>query len=253
MYNKYKEPETFWEKVEEFYKYNQKRLSRLFKFAAVCLVFIIGFKVVNVATYNYKLNKDVKAAVAEITAMIRNIRTLYATNGQEVSNISELLIQSGAVSKSSVGDVGIKNILGGKIVIVSKIRKNKKPSESEKSSFVLAYQGLPHGVCVKLAGLDWGNSKSGLMAEAIGVVDEEGNDSALTDIENYDGKEVAVVGKDGKVRYTEIKQRKMYTVAKPDDNLTQYPIPENAAILGCACGKLNVCSFVLRYSIFPER
>ncbi len=253
MYNKYKEPETFWEKFEEFYNYNQKRLSRLFKIVAFCLIFIIGFKVVNLATYNYKLNKDVNAAVTEITSMIRNIRTLYATHGQDVNNISELLVQSGAVPKSSVGDVGIKNILGGKIVIISKIRKNKKPTESEKSSFVLAYQGLPHGVCVKLAGLDWGNSKSGLMAEAIGYVDEDGKDTAISDIENIEGQEVAVVGKDGKIRYTEIKKRKMYTVAKPDDSLTQYPIPESAAILGCACGKMNVCSLVLRYSIYPER
>lgn len=249
----YKEPETFWEKFEEFYKYNQKRLSRLFKFIAVCLFFIIGFKVVNVATFNYKLNKDVNAAVVEITGMIRNIRTLYAVHGQEVSNISELLIKSGAVSSAMVEDWQIKNILGGKVVIVSKIKKNAAPSESEKSSFVMAYQGLSQNVCVKLAGLDWGNSKTGLIAEAIGYVDSEGNDTAISDIEEDYLKEVAVRGKDGHIRYTETKRRKMYTVAKPDDKLTQYPIPENAAILGCACGKQHVCSFVLRYSIFPER
>ncbi|MBR1600927.1 MAG: hypothetical protein IJ677_05045 [Alphaproteobacteria bacterium] len=253
MYNKYKEPETFWEKFEEFYNYNRKRLKRLFIFIAFCFFFIIGFKIVNLATYNYKLNKDVNAAISEITSMIRNIRVLYATHGQDVSNISELLVQSGAATQASVGDAGIKNILGGNIVIISKIRKNIKPTESEKSSFVLAYQGLSHGVCVKLAGLDWGNSQSGLMAEAVGYVDKDGNDTAISDIENFEGKEVAVVGKDGNVRYTEIKKRKLYTVARPDDTLTQYPIPENAAILGCACGKMNVCSFVLRYSIFPER
>ncbi|MBQ4399916.1 MAG: hypothetical protein II830_01320, partial [Alphaproteobacteria bacterium] len=172
MYKKYKEPETFWEKVAEFYKYNKKRLLRLFKFVAFCLFFIVGFKIVNIATFNYKLNNDVNAAVSEITGMIKNIRTLYALHGQEISNISELLVKSGVVSPSAVEDKQIKNILGGKIVIVSKIKKKGTPSESEKSSFVMAYQGLPHEVCVKLAGLDWGNSHSGLMAEAIGYVDE---------------------------------------------------------------------------------
>ena len=253
MYNKYKEPETFWEKVAEFYKYNKKRLLLLFKFVAFCLFFIIGFKIVNIATFNYKLNNEVNAAVSEITGMIKNIRTLYALHGQEISNISELLVKSGAVSPSAVEDKQIKNILGGKIVIVSKIKKKGKPSESEKSSFVMAYQGLPHEVCVKLAGLDWGNSRSGLMAEAVGYVDEKGNDTAMSDIEYDANKEVAVVGEDGHVRYTKAKRRKLFTVARPDDHLTQYPIPENAAILGCACGKLKVCSFVLRYSIYPER
>jgi len=240
----YKEPETFWEKFEEFYKYNQKRLSRLFKFVAVCLFFIIGFKVVNIATFNYKLNKDVNAAVVEITGMIRNIRTLYAVHGQEVSNISELLIKSGAVSSAMVEDSQIKNILGGKVVIISKIKK---------TSFVMAYQGLSQDVCVKLAGLDWGNYKTGLIAEAIGYIDNDGNDTAISDIEEDYLKEVAVKGKDGHIRYTEVKRKKMYTVAKPDDHFTQYPIPKNAAVLGCACGKQHVCSFVLRYSIFPER
>ena len=253
MYKKYKEPETFWEKVAEFYKYNKKRLLRLFKFVAFCFIFIIGFKIVNIATFNYKLNNDVNAAVSEITGMIKNIRTLYALHGQEISNISELLVKSGVVSPSAVEDKQIKNILGGKIVIVSKIKKKGTPSESEKSSFVMAYQGLPHEVCVKLAGLDWGNSHSGLMAEAIGYVDEKGNDTAMSDIEYDANREVAVVGEDGHVRYTKAKRRKLFTVARPDDHLTQYPIPENAAILGCACGKLKVCSFVLRYSIYPER
>lgn len=251
MYKKYKEPETFWEKVEEFYRYNQKRLYRLFIFVSVCLVFIIGFKIVNVATFNYKLNKDVNAAVSEITAMIKNIRTLYAIHGKEINNISELLVKSGAVSPSAVEDKQIKNILGGKIIIVSKIRKKGSPTESEKSSFVMAYQGLSRDVCVKLAGLDWGNSKSGLMAEAIGYVDDKGHDTAMSDIDYDANREIAVVGKDGHVRYTENKKRKMFTVARPDDNMTQYPIPEHAAILGCACGKLKVCSFVLRYSIYP--
>lgn len=249
----YKEPETFKEKAEDFYKYNRQRLLRLFKVVGFFLVFIICFKIVNVATFNYKLNKDVNAIVPEITAMIRNIRTLYALHGEEINNISELLIKSGAVSHSAVEDRQIKNILGGNIVIISKIKKGATPSRSEKSSFVLAYQGLSHDVCVKLAGLDWGNSKSGLMAEAIGYVDEKGNDTAISDIEEDGAKEVAVVDSDGRVRYTEAKRRVMYTVAKPDDSLSQYPIPENAAILGCACGKLKVCSFVLRYSIYPER
>ena len=253
MYNKYKEPETAKEKFLEFYKYNRKRLKKLALFMAFCFIFIVGFKIVNIATSNYRLNKDVNSAVTEITGMIKNIRTLYAIHGQEISNISELLVKSGAVSSSAVEEKQIKNILGGKVVIISKIKKKGSPSESEKSSFVMAYQGLPHEVCVKLAGLDWGNSKTGLMAEAIGYVDEKGNDTALSDIE-YDGtQEVAVMGEDGHVRYTKAKRKKMYTVARPDDHLTQYPIPENAAILGCACGKMKVCSFVLRYSIYPEQ
>lgn len=253
MYDKYKEPETLKEKLQDFYKCKKKSLKKLFIFMAFCFMFIVGFKVVNIATFNYKLNNDVNSVVSEITGMIKNIRTLYAIHGQEINNISELLIKSGAVSSAAVEDRQIKNILGGKVVIISKIRKGKKPTESEKSSFIMAYQGLPHEVCVKLAGLDWGNSKSGLMAEAIGYVDEKGNDTAISDIE-YDAKqEVAVMGSDGHVRYTEAKRHKMYTVAKPDDSLNPYPIPENAAILGCACGKQKVCSFVLRYSIFPER
>ena len=248
----YKEPETFWEKFDEFYTYNEKRISRLVNFLIVCFVFIIGFKVVNIATFNYKLNKDVNAIVPEITGMIRNIRTLYAIHGKNMNNISEMLVKSGAVPAAAVEGKQIKNILGGKVVIISKIKDEKLATEGEKSSFVMAYQGLSHEVCVKLAGLDWGNSKSGLMAEAIGYVDEKGNDTALTDIEYEDAKEVAVRDSSGRIRYTEVKQRKMYTVARPDDSRTQYPIPENAAILGCACGKTNVCSFVLRYSIFPD-
>lgn len=253
MYSKYKEPETFWEKVQEFYKYNKKRLIRLSVFMVFCFIFIIGFKIVNIATFNYRLNKDVNLVVAEITGMIKNIRTLYAIHGKEINNISELLIKSGAVSAAAVEDRQIKNILGGKVVIISKVKKDTVPTESEKSSFVMAYQGLPHEVCVKLAGLDWGNSQSGLMAEAVGYVDEKGNDTALSDIEYDEQQEIAVVDASGHVRYTEAKRRKMYTVAKPDSSLTPYPIPENAAILGCACGKMKVCSFVLRYSIYPEK
>lgn len=253
MYSKYKDPETFWERVQDFYQYNKQRLIRLSVFMAFCFIFIIGFKIVDIATFNYRLNKDVNSVVSEITGMIKNIRTLYAIHGKDINNISELLIKYGAVPASAVEDKQIKNILGGKVVIISKIKKNSIPTESEKSSFVMAYQGLPHEVCVKLAGLDWGNSKSGLMAEAVGYVDEEGNDTALSDIEYDERQEVAVVDADGHIRYTETKRHKMFTVAKPDDNLTPYPIPENAAILGCACGKLKVCSFVLRYSIYPEQ
>ena len=253
MYDKYKDPENFKERLQDFYKYNKKRLIRLFMFMVFCFIFIVGFKIVNIATFNYRLNKDVNSAVTEITGMIKNIRTLYSIHGQEINNISELLIKSGAVSSAAVGDKQIKNILGGKIVIISKIVKDKVITEGEKSSFVMAYQGLPHEVCVKLAGLDWGNSKTGLMAEAIGYVDEKGNDTALSDIEYDARQEVAVMDANGHVRYTEAKRHKMFTVAKPDDSLTQYPIPENTAILGCACGKQKVCSFVLRYSIFPEK
>ena len=253
MYDKYKEPETIKEKLLDFYKFKKKSLKKLFIFVAFCLVFIFGFKIVNAVTFNYKLNKDVNSAVIEITSMIKNIRTLYALHGKEIHNISELLIKSGAVSSAAVEDRQIKNILGGKVVIISKVRKGVVPTESEKSSFIMAYQGLSHDVCVKLAGLDWGNSRSGLIAEAIGYVDEKGNDTALSDIEYDDRQEVEVRDSEGRVRYAEVKRHKMYTVAKPDDNFSQYPIPENAAILGCACGRQKVCSFVLRYSIFPER
>jgi len=252
MYSKYKEPETFWEKVHEFYKYNKKRLNHLFIFTVFCFIFIAGFKLVSAIVFNYRLNNDVNSVVTEITGMIKNIRTLYAIHGKEIHNISELLIKSGVVPTAAIEDRQIKNILGGKIVIISKVKKNAIPTESEKSSFVMAYQGLPHEVCVKLASLDWGDSKSGLMAEAIGYVDEKGNDTALSDIEYDERQEVVVMDAQGHVRYTEAKPHKMYTVAKPDSNITPYPIPKNAAILGCACGKLKVCSFVLRYSIFPE-
>lgn len=241
-----KEPETFLEKTQDFYKYNRKRLFKLLAFIIFCFVSIAGIKGVSTAMYSYKLNKSVNAGVDEISHIIQNVRTLYNMYGSNAENISDLLIKSGTLPQSSIQNGVIKNFFGGNVIVLSRFKNVDSKAES---SFLLGYQGLSQEVCVKLAGLNWGDVSKGFIAEAIGYVDENGVDSALFDIDDDGQKVIAVKGDDGRTRYVEVKRKKMYTVAKLGDSQTIYPIPESTAISGCSCGTARNCSFVLRYLI----
>lgn len=238
------DPQAFFSGTVLFFSRNKKVLRRLCLVLLVCLAVILCGVVATAAVRNYRLNRQVNTASAEISLLIRNITAVYAAEEGRISDLTKALIKTGTVYADKNGT--IKNYLGGDIALIMEYPEDLRPF------FILSYRGLPRDVCVKLSGLNWGDSQTGLMTEAVGSTDAGGEDSALKNL-NYNAvREEAVKDKDGQIRYIRTRPQEILTAASPDDVYTVYPLPEDFALTGCSCGKSDDCSFVLQYSFYPE-
>lgn len=240
------EPETNFEKFLEFYDTNKKRLKRIFKLTFLCIVLILLSRLSFWAIQRYTYNRDLSITIHQISQLVDNVRTTYAVNTMQKTDIMKLMVQANTMPDFLVQDGKLINVYGGGIVVSSSlpVMENNIPLPT----FKIAYQGLKKDICMALSALNWGSTESGLISEAVGYIDANGVDTALRDIEEDNTeKTVAITDKKGRTKMVKIPPQPLTTVAKPNDAFNPTPFNEVAAESGCNCGTYRSCSFALRY------
>jgi len=249
MFNQVKEePQTLVEKVKYFYEKNAKKLNRLFKLTGFFIVFFTVFHFVYYGYTRYDFTTKLKRTANQISQLVDNVRTTYAVHVKSNTDIMKLMAASNTMPDFLVRDGKLYNVYGGAIIVNSSLpvinEKNKQP----RATFKIAYQGLSKETCVALAQLDWGGEKSGLIAVAVGSIDNKGVDTALRDVEQEtEGGTQEVTDADGNKKIINMPIRTLPTVGKPGDQFNPTPFGKTLAESGCACGKYRGCSFALRY------
>lgn len=237
--------QAFFHAESGFFRRNASVLRRLCVILLVCSAVMVCLVIAAAAVRNYRLNKQVNKAAAEISLLVRNIRTLYASSGENVRDIEKALVASGAVAADRAGN--IKNFLGGDIAVIRGPAADN--IDGERRFFILSYRGLSHDICVKLSGLKWGGSRAGLITESVGNVDNDGNDSAFVNADYSSVREIRIRDS-GRTRYVRQHLPEIRSAASPYDVYTVYPLPEKFSVSGCSCGSEDTCSFALRYSFY---
>ena len=243
---------AYWEKAaQEETDIEVKRWKTLGKMVMLflcCAVLIYGSKLLYSAYVHVRDQSRLNETTAQISQLVDNIRQAYAIQGEKLLIDQHHLMQNGVVPPSMVAAKGyLQNPFGGKVVI----RPSVPVKNSGKTAFKFSYQGLPHNICVDLAQMDWGTVEHGLLAVALGVADDAGNDKALVDIDGIPTKSKPRRIRDALGRWRLVQPRPQYllNVARPNDNFQPTPFTEDDAIAGCACGGKNRCSFALRYAL----
>lgn len=190
----------------------------------------------------------------QISNLVDNIRTHYMVYDDETETSVERLIEVEAIPQSIVAadNKSLINPYGGNIVIAASDKLRNIKENLESTTFKMSYQGLPKDVCVNLAMMDWGDKVKGLLAVAIGGIDEKtGEDIALEDIDRKETDVKFTSFTDAKGRRRSIRQRRHYSmnVSKPDDHFLPTPFSRGNAKSGCKCTDDN-CTFALRYTVF---
>ena len=188
----------------------------------------------------------------QMSQIIDNIRMVYTIHTDEKVTTMKRLIEIGAIPPTMVDHGEIINPYGGNVIIEASYPLENVEEAVESPTFKMSYQGLSHETCVSLARMDWGDKVKGLLAVAIGSVDEEGVDKALVDIDKKFKPEKPVEFIDRRGRRRIIRPRKRYqlNVAKPGDSFMPTPFSKDNAIAGCNCYSGPECSFALRYTVF---
>ncbi|MBQ7632609.1 MAG: hypothetical protein IJS88_00660 [Alphaproteobacteria bacterium] len=240
------EPETNLEKFLEFYDHNYKKLKRLFIFTFVCIFLLLFSRLAFWAVDRYTFNRDLNRTVNQISQLVDNVRTTYAIYTETQTDIMRLMAQSNTMPDFLVQDGKFINVYGGGIVVASStpiINNNKS-----FPTFKIAYQGLKKEVCEALSLLDWGDEESGLIAEALGSINEQGIDTALRDIEEEPKEEIVEITLDnGSKKFVKKPAPILFNVAKPNDAMIPTPFTAAQAADACNCGTQRSCSFALRY------
>ncbi|MBR3676764.1 MAG: hypothetical protein IKN71_06485 [Alphaproteobacteria bacterium] len=244
---KQQDPETNWEKFLEFYDVNKKRLKLIFKLTFWCIVLILFARFSVWGVQRYLFNRDLNRTVHQISQLVDNVRTTYAVNtAVQKTDIMRLMVKANTVPDFLVRDGRLINVYGGGIVVASSTPIMDGPIP--RPTFKIAYQGLRKDVCMALSALNWGTVESGLIAEAVGYVDETGTDTALRDLEEDNlEKSMEVTDKKGRKKTVVIPPRRLGTVARPADTYNPTPFNEVMAEKGCACKNYRSCTFALRY------
>lgn len=181
-------------------------------------------------TYNNALHLTIK----QMEQLIDNIRTIYITSGPQ-ANVIQILQKMGAIPNEMVSDNRLRHPFGGGVTVMPALPIKDERGIPIANTFKLAYQNLPYQACIDLAQINWGGSESGLIAEAIGVVDASGNDNALHDVDYSPEKRR--------------NQQYLFNVGFPDNAFMPAPFSLDRAEDGCQCGQYKTCSFVLKYAI----
>lgn len=190
----------------------------------------------------------------QISNLVDNIRTHYMVYDEETETSVERLIEVDAIPQAIIAEdnKSLINPYGGNIIIAPSDKLRNVKDNLESTTFKMSYQGLPKDVCVNLAMMDWGDKVKGLLAVAIGSIDDEtGTDVALEDIDRKETDVKFTSFTDAKGRRRSIRQRRHYSmnVTKPDDHFLPTPFSRGNAKSGCKCKDDN-CSFALRYTVF---
>lgn len=189
--------------------------------------------------------KMLNRTTLEISQLVDNIRNVYLLYPDEPPQNIDKLIEAGAVPETLVQNDGngkyLKNPFGGRIVIEPSEPVGNKDNTVFSPTFKMSYQGLSRRACIDLAVMDWGDNVKGLVAMAVGNVDEmTGTDSALQEIDKDNS-----MNEKGRLR----RMRYQMNVAKPNDKFMPAPFSRGNAETGCFCSE-NGCSFALRYAVF---
>lgn len=253
MINRPEEQKSKIELVFDFYEKNAKKLNRLFKWTGLLIALFIIINL-GVWAYNqYTYTVQLKRTINQISQLIDNVRTTYAVHTESKTDIMKLMAQSGTVPGFMVKDGKLYNVYGGTVAVSSSLPIEDKMVKKMLPTFKIAYQGLKKDVCVALAKLNWGGDENGLVAAAVGYIDNTGADTALRDIEkDTQGGIKDVVEKDGNIRKIKQPSYTLPTVGKPKDRFNPVPFGDVLAQSGCACGNKRSCSFALRYYTYTS-
>ena len=248
MLNRPEEPKSKIEQAFDFYEKNAKKLNRLFKWTGIIVVILLVCHFGILGYNRYVYNNQLKRTVNQIAQLVDNVRTTYAVNTETKSDIMKLMVQSKTMPDFLIKDGRLYNVYGGTIAVSSSLPIDDTSAHRMLPTFKIAYQGLAKEVCVALAKLHWGDEKSGLIATAVGHIDNKGIDTALRDVEEEREKsEVKVKTKSGEIKKINRPSRILPTVGKPGDQFNPIPFSDMLAQSGCDCGSQHACSFALRY------
>ncbi len=240
-----------------------KRTSRLSKknkiLLIICVVLslLLGVAALTIkfVQFSYQRVNDLTQlnyTVAQISQIVDNIRQVYMIHGSDMVLNNNFLLKSGAVPKSLIKNGRIVNPYGGDIVILPSVPIENKKEQISSPTFKMSYQGLEQKVCINLALLNWGDLSKGLQAVATGYVDGNGEDVALTTIDNppEPDKPEEYLDAQGQLRRRPVRPKYHFNVAKPNDKFSPTPFPFEKARAGCACAGGRFCSFALQYMIY---
>ena len=239
-------------KEKELYE-KRYRVWKIFLWitGTLCFVLFLYFcRFIGFAVHRYRLNTRLREATVQIAQLTSNIRVFYSVHRNEPIPSIQKMVEVGALPISLFENNIIANPFGGQIVI-QQAKPWKDKNQPETPTFKIAYQGLSHEACVRLAVINWGNTKQGLVAVAAGVINADGTDTALRDIdEDFSSQESVIkIGKNGKKRTVRTAVHYKTNVAKPDSNFSPAPFSEDAAHVACSCEQYHNCSFALNYTL----
>ena len=253
MINRPEEPKSKIELVFDFYEKNAKNLNRLFKWTGLIIALFI---IINLCfwVYNrYVYTTQLKRTTNQISQLIDNVRTTYAVHTQSKTDIMKLMAQSGTVPGFMIRNGKLYNVYGGTIAVSSSLPIEDKKTKKMLPTFKIAYQGLSKDVCAALAQLNWGGDENGLVAAAVGYIDDAGIDTALRDIETDTlGGVKEVTDENGITRKIRQPSYALSTVGKPHDRFNPVPFGKVLAQSGCNCSNRRACSFALRYYTYTS-
>ena len=260
----YKEPETNYEKVKEFYHHNRKTLRKLFFVVVFFLSLFTAIHISKTLIERFNYVSRLNSMINQMALILDNVRALYAIDPKR-PNIMNVLVHSGTIPPDYIKNGMLINRYGGRIIVENSVPMIDSEG-NEYPTFNMSYQGLSRDICIEMATIHWEGIGSGLIAEAIGVVEIYGIDTAIQDLdrdavttnesadtEDIYGVDTAIRDLDRDAITTNKKTSKQYvkhdyisTVAKPHDNFIPTPFEKDQAERGCACKKNN-CSFAMRY------
>lgn len=238
---------------KELYE-RQYRIWKMFLWIAGTIALVLFLKLcqfIGFAVQRYHLNKTVRESVAQMAQIIFNIRVFYSIHNTTPISSAQKMVEIGAIPTSLFKNQVIANPFGGKIVIEQAKPFHNKEDNVLLPTFKISYQGLSHEACIKLATIDWNQNKQGLVAMAVGKVNEYGIDTALRDVDDSLATQniVEITGDDGKKHSVRSAVIYKMNVAKPQSSLSPIPFSETAASVACECRQYANCSFALNYTL----
>lgn len=238
-------------------KAEEERKERIWKmilyvFGTICLIiFFFVCRFIGFAVHRFLLVRHVQSSVWQIAQLTSNIRVFYTVHQDEPIPSIQKMVEVGAVPLSIFDKGKIINPFGGQIVIEQAHSVTDKNGRIVTPAFKISYQDLTHEECVRLAVIDWGDKKQGLVAVAAGYKNEAGIDTALRDIDDSpQTKDTAEIENDyGQKVVIKTATRYKINVAKPGNTFSPTPFSEDAAYTACNCDKYSNCTFAIEYTL----